>query len=110
MTSKQSTEDFVPKRIAEAGTVSVLRMFGEFGSDRDEQLNTLTYENQFLVKHIPIGRKFLSERFKTRYESALAAYAIQQENSKLLPLAFNVVSPIRFDQKHREGRSQYLGT
>src|SRR3990167_6017897 len=61
MASRQSTVDFILEQIADSGTVSAKKMFGEYGVYCNEKIVALVCDNKLFVKPTAAGRDFVGE-------------------------------------------------
>lgn len=61
MASKQSTMDFILEQIAQAGSVSARKMFGEFGVYCDGKIVAFVCDDQLFVKMTPAGKTFVGD-------------------------------------------------
>lgn len=59
MASRQSCVDFILEQIAEAGTVSAKKMFGEYGIYCDGKIVALVCDDQLFVKPTSAGKEFM---------------------------------------------------
>lgn len=59
MASRQSCVDFVLEQIAEAGTVSAKKMFGEYGIYCNGKIVALICDDQLFVKPTSAGKAFI---------------------------------------------------
>ena len=59
MKSKQSNVDFILEQIADAGTVSAKKMFGEYGVYCDGKMVAMICDDQLFVKPTDSGRAFI---------------------------------------------------
>jgi TfoX/Sxy family transcriptional regulator of competence genes len=59
MASRQTTVDFILEQIADAGTVSAKKMFGEYGIYCDGKMVALVCDDQLFVKPTESGRSFI---------------------------------------------------
>jgi TfoX/Sxy family transcriptional regulator of competence genes len=56
MASQQKTVDYILEQVAQAGTVSVRKMFGEYGVYCDGKMVALVCDDQLFVKPTEAGR------------------------------------------------------
>ena len=61
MASKQKTVDFILEQIAEAGTISAKKMFGEYGIYCDGKIVAWVCDDHLLVKPTSAGKAFIGE-------------------------------------------------
>ncbi|CAN1211858.1 TfoX/Sxy family protein [Tumidithrix helvetica PCC 7403] len=61
MASQQSTVDYILEQIAEAGSVSAKKMFGEYGIYCDGKMVALVCDDQLFVKPTDAGKAFIGE-------------------------------------------------
>ena len=61
MASRQTTVDFILKQIADAGTVSAKKMFGEYGIFCDGKMVALACDDQLFVKPTLAGEEFMGQ-------------------------------------------------
>lgn len=61
MASKQSTIDFILGQIAQAGSVSARKMFGEFGVYCDGKIVAFVCDDQLFVKMTGAGKQFAGD-------------------------------------------------
>lgn len=61
MASRQSSVDFILEQIAEAGTVSAKKMFGEYGIYCDDKVVALVCDDQLFVKPTDAGKAFMGD-------------------------------------------------
>ena len=61
MASQQSTVDFILEQIAEAGSVSAKKMFGEYGIFCEGKMVALVCDDQLFVKPTAVGKTFIGE-------------------------------------------------
>ncbi|MEE3718680.1 TfoX/Sxy family protein [Tumidithrix elongata RA019] len=61
MASQQSTVDYILDQIAEAGSVSAKKMFGEYGIYCDGKMVALVCDDQLFVKPTDAGKAFIGE-------------------------------------------------
>jgi DNA transformation protein and related proteins len=61
MASRQSCVDFILEQIAEAGTVSAKKMFGEYGIYCNEKIVALICDDQLFVKPTSAGKAFIGD-------------------------------------------------
>ena len=59
MASKQTTADFLLEQLAEAGEVSVKKMFGEYGIYCDGKFAAVICDDELYFKPTEAGRKFI---------------------------------------------------
>lgn len=59
MATRQSCVDFILAQIAEAGTISAKKMFGEYGIYCDGKIVALVCDEQLFVKPTASGKKFI---------------------------------------------------
>lgn len=81
MATKQSTVDFILEQIAQAGTVSAKKMFGEYGVYCDGKMVGLVCDDELFVKITPAGTAFLGEcPEKPPYRGAKPCFLISGES------------------------------
>lgn len=61
MATDKDFADFVLDQLAEAGEVTVKKMFGEYGVFLNGKMAAILADNQFFVKPTEAGRKFIGE-------------------------------------------------
>ncbi len=81
MASQQSTVDYILEQIAEAGTVSARRMFGEYGVYCDGRIVALVCDDQLYLKPTPQARALLGDSVDEQpaYPGAKPSYRIAGE-------------------------------
>lgn len=60
MSSKQSTVDYILEQIADAGTISARKMFGEYAIYCDAKVVALVCDDQLFVKPTNAGKSFIN--------------------------------------------------
>jgi TfoX/Sxy family transcriptional regulator of competence genes len=61
MATKQSTIDFLLDQISQAGVVSALKMFGEYGIYCDGKMPALVCNDELFIKPTEAGRAYIGE-------------------------------------------------
>lgn len=61
MASKQNTVDYILEQISEAGKVSAIKMFGEYGVYCDEKIVALVCDDLLFVKPTMAGLAFMGD-------------------------------------------------
>jgi TfoX/Sxy family transcriptional regulator of competence genes len=61
MATSQGTIDYLLEQMAEAGTITAKKMFGEYGIYCDGKIVALVCDDQLFVKPTKIGREFIGE-------------------------------------------------
>lgn len=61
MASKQSTIDYILEQIADAGTISAKKMFGEYAIYCDAKVVALVCDDQLFVKPTNAGKAFIND-------------------------------------------------
>lgn len=80
MSSSKRNVDFILEQIAAAGTVSVRRMFGEYGFYCDGRLVALICDDRLFVKPTEAGREFLgTPQLAPPYPQAKSWYLVTEE-------------------------------
>ena len=60
MASDQSFVEFIVDQIEDAGLITYIKMFGEFGLYSDGKIMALVCDNQLFIKPTEAGRKFIN--------------------------------------------------
>lgn len=61
MASKQSTADYILEQLAEAGTVTTKKMFGEYGLYCDGKIVAFIADDQLFVKPTDAAKTFIGD-------------------------------------------------
>lgn len=59
MATSQTTMDYILEQIAEAGTITAKKMFGEYGVYCDGKIVALVCDDQLFIKPTQSGREFI---------------------------------------------------
>lgn len=81
MSTQPSTVDYLLEQLADAGSVSARKMFGEYGLYCDGKIVALVCDDQLLLKPTPEGRAFLGEAVDEQpaYSGARPSFRIAGE-------------------------------
>ena len=80
MASRQSTVDYILEQIAQAGSVSFRKMFGEYAIYCDTKVVALVCDDQLFVKPTAAGKAFIGKVVEaTPYSGAKPYFLISGE-------------------------------
>lgn len=80
MASDQNFVDFVTEQIQNTGTISVKKMFGEYGIYSDGKLFGLICDNKLFIKPTSAGRAFIGNPTELPpYEGAKPSFLIEDK-------------------------------
>lgn len=80
MATKKSTIDYLLEQLAQAGTISARKMFGEYAIYCDDKVVALVCDDELYVKPTKAGKNFLSNVVETPpYPGAKPYYLISGE-------------------------------
>ena len=80
MASQQSTVAFIAEQMANAGTISARKMFGEYGIFCDGKMVALVCDDKLFVKPTATGRAFIGDVAEAPpYKGAKPCFVISAE-------------------------------
>jgi len=80
MASDKSFADYILEQIQDAGEVSSIKMFGEYGVYCDGKIVALVCDNQFYVKPTGGGRSFIGNPVEAAPYPGAKPYFLIKEN------------------------------